>query len=129
MKTQIDREIIELQRAVGRYTKMIEFIQTHGDKLPSTGTCCISIWSTSIQVYKCSRAAVIQTIKNFPGKWHKNYTESGTITYEHTTPEGIPIYLRDCPPPPHCKIIEEIITVPSQYVPEHKESRRRIVCK
>jgi len=70
---------------------------------------------------------VIKALKLWPGQWSKEYTESARITYS-LSGDGYTVRCWNGEPPPNCKLVKEIVTVPSRYVPEHTEERLKLVC-
>ena len=70
---------------------------------------------------------IVTALKLWPGKWNKEYTDTARITY---TLKGDDFMVRcwNGEPPPNCKLVKEIITIPSRYVPEHTEERLKLVC-
>lgn len=76
-------------------------------------------------------ANVIQVIQCFGGKWTKvPGTLEGTINYVRDEPVGeFTLRCWSAQPPPGCRIIEEQVEVPAEYVAAHTKTIRKVVCK
>jgi hypothetical protein len=68
----------------------------------------------------------IEVIKVIGGKWTKTPADNGTINYEQEI-NGIKIRVYHGAPPPNCKIIEVLETIPAQ--PERVVTVRRLQCQ
>lgn len=69
---------------------------------------------------------VIEVIKNIGGKWNKEPATDGTVHYS-TEKNGYKIRCYKGQPPPNCKVVEVLETIPAQ--PERVVTVRKLVCQ
>lgn len=69
---------------------------------------------------------VIEVIKNIGGKWSKTPADSATVHYE-TEKNGLKIRCYRGEPPPNCKVVDVIETIPAQ--PERIVTTKKLVCQ
>lgn len=86
-----------------------------------------SFWSgRSLDFDRLSHDEVIAVIGAMGGKWNKTPGEDAAIHYE-TEKNGITIRMWNGQPPPNCKIVEVLETIPA--VPERVVTKRKLVCQ
>ena len=71
----------------------------------------------------------IEVIKALGGKWNKQLNPGDASTIDYTTEiDGVKFRIYGGQPPPSCKVIEEVVVVPSHYTPETTKVVRRLQC-
>lgn len=118
LKANIEQEIDSRQR-------MLAFVESHKEALSGLDVAG-SAWMDQIDFDHLPHAKIISLIKALGGKWDKTPNGEGRINYE-TEIDGIKVRCYNGEPPPNCKIVEELQTVPA--VPEHTITVRRLVCQ
>jgi hypothetical protein len=89
----------------------------------------LTISYTGIELSHATREELIAFLTAFGGDWDKKVADyyPDKMTYEQEFSVGdlkYTIKASNVPPPPSCKIVEEEVVVP-----EHKEMKKKIVCK
>lgn len=86
--------------------------------------------STKVDFNYLSHQQILEVIKIFGGKWSKAPSGcEGGLDYTFKGKEGIVFRCYGGEPPPNCKVVEEVVTIPARVVPERKEVVRRVVCQ
>lgn len=85
-----------------------------------------SIYGSMIDFDRLTHPQVIEVIKSIGGKWDKEPSSvGGTINYS-TEVNGITFRCWSGEPPPNCKIVEVLQTIPAQ--PERVVTVHRLQC-
>jgi hypothetical protein len=101
---------------------VLKWIQLHQKKFDELGL-SPSVFNNQIDFDGLEHKEVIRVIRSFPGrKWSKTPTDNGLVNYESVA-DGMKLRCWHGHPPPSCKIVEELVTVPAR-----QEIVRRLVC-
>lgn len=85
---------------------------------------------TQVDFNSLAHVQTLEVIKAFGGKWEKELAFGVQVTYTRVEPfNGVAIRCWAGEGPPSCKIVEEEVIIAAQYVPEHTEKRKKLVCK
>jgi hypothetical protein len=107
--------------------KAVRFAEEHADFLATLEKADISLSGAQLDIDYPTHGEAVEVMKHFKaGKWEKQYGDE-TVTYLGEVGEqAIRIYCAK--PPPHCKVIKTMVTIPEHVVPEHQEEQVKIVC-
>lgn len=116
---QLDDEIAELQQRRDR----IQALESIGEADIHVEP---QIWQDKVDFNHLSHGEVVKVIQAIPGKWSKTPAASGErINYELET-GGVKFRCYEGEPPPNCKIVEVLETIPAQ--PERTVTVRKLQC-
>lgn len=77
---------------------------------------------------RLSHPEIIRVVKVLGSKWDKTSSaESARIDYQTTLPNGLTVRCWAGEPPPNCKIVEVLETIPAQA--ERIITKRQLVCQ
>lgn len=85
-----------------------------------------SFYSNNIDFDNLPHDKVIEVIKAIGGKWSKEINGGDRVDYS-TTKNGVRIRCWKGEPPPNCKIVDVLETIPAQ--PERVVTVKKLVCK
>jgi hypothetical protein len=85
------------------------------------------LWGNHIDFNYLEHDQVTKVISAVGGKWNKTPESNATINYEQALDNGLRIRCYSGKPPPNCKIVEVIETIPA--VPERTVTVRKLVCQ
>jgi hypothetical protein len=116
-------QILEEERAV--IDSKIAWLRKHFEKIP-VGLEARFAYGTFFDFDRLTHDQVVSVIKSFGGRWEKSLAEDTAVDYTQDI-DGVTVRCWHGDPPPNCKIVEELVTVPAQ--PETTKIVRKLVCK
>jgi hypothetical protein len=123
--TTYDKLTSKIKAEIAEREQQLEFLESIKEQLQSV-SCNAVFYGDGIDFDNMTHSETIGVIKAFGGDWEKKPNANGTsIDYERDW-EGRTLRVWAGQPPPNCKLVDVIETVPAQ--PEHTVTRKRLVC-
>jgi len=123
--TTYDKLTSKLKREIEERQQQLEFLETIENELKAISVDAV-FYGDGIDFDNLTHPQTINVIKAFGGDWEK--TPSGSeakIDYERQV-NGKRIRVWGGEPPPNCKLVDVIETIPAQ--PERVVTRKKLVC-
>jgi hypothetical protein len=115
----------DIEQGIASRQRTLEFVEAHKDALSALDAQG-GHWDGQIDFNHLSHDKIIALIKALGGKWNKTPGDGAKIHYE-TEIKGMKVRCWNGEPPPNCKIVEELQTIPAQ--PERTITVMRLVCQ
>lgn len=120
---QINIQIQETQNTLQEQIKIKSLVESLDHEQLPFG----SIYGDTLDFDNLSHVEIVALMKVFAaGRWTKTPSDYDARIHYETKLNGIKIRCWSGEPPPNCKIVEEIISVPAQ--PATTRLRKRLVC-
>jgi hypothetical protein len=127
IKEILEQEIKDENNRRGKFVKCVIWLQTHAEELDAESIEAEIYTGCSLEFNHLPHDKIVKVMAIVKaGKWEKTYRDK-VIDYT-TTIDGLSFRCWAGEPPPNCKLVEELVVVPSTYVPEHTEKRLKLQC-
>lgn len=124
--TSIKEAIANVLAQLKRHRQILAFVKKHAAFL-DTLDCRVSPCCDYLDFDYPSHSTSVKIMTYFKaGKWEKTY-ETSTVTYKGKV-DGMNLRMYCGALPPNCKVVTETVVVPEHVVPEHTETKTKIVC-
>lgn len=122
---KLRREIDERNRQIGFLSAMREKFEGIELKTEPTFVC------GSLDFDNLPHADVVKVVKAIGGKWDKrpaaDTAKGAKVDYTRYVGEfEVRCWAGD--PPPNCKVVEEVVVIPQQIIPEQRKVVKKLVC-
>jgi hypothetical protein len=128
IKETLEQEIKEENSRRDKFDKCVSWLQTHAEELDAAGVEAeIYTYTNSIDFNNLPHNKIVKVMVIVKGgEWKKEYRDN-VIDYT-TTVGGLSFRCWAGEPPSNCILVEELVVIPSTYVPEHTEKRLKLQC-
>lgn len=124
--TTKEKILLKLNQELEKVQRQINQVNELSEKLDKINIDAYFQFESQIDLDNLSHEKVIEVIKAIGGKWTKTPADGARIHYE-TEVSGVKFRCYSGEPPPNCKIVEVLETIPAQ--PERTVSVRKLVCQ
>lgn len=137
MSNCIERLIEKLHDEIRDRERRIGFLQSMADKFEGVELATEPSFSCgSLDFDFLPHKDIVKVVRAIGGKWNKrpaaaaahDSSKSGRVDYLRTIGEfEVRCWAGD--PPPNCKVVEEVVVIPQQIIPEQRKVVKKLVCK
>lgn len=124
--TTREKILLKLNQELERIQRQINLTNELADKLDKLSIDGYFYTDTSVDFDNLSHDKIIEVIKAIGGKWNKTPRDNARIDYE-TEVSGVKFRCYAGEPPPNCKVVEVLETIPAQ--PERTVTVRKLLCQ
>lgn len=129
----IDKLIEKLREEIRERDRQIGFLQAMAEKFEGLELKAEPTFACgSLDFDRLPHRDVVKVIRAIGGKWHKTPNAGSDNTDKIDYSRQIGDFEVRCwagEPPPNCKVVEEVVVIPQQIIPEQRKVVKKLVCK